>query len=136
MPIFDQSPIEFVKAVAPHLSECSCINCMKRGPDSLRNYIDNYVPQLFSDGRWDKSKPINIVDIGTGKLLQTATIVTNLIRQGYKVELSVVDPSYRILYGKEYQRAPISDDEKRLWGWPNTSEEVEQRKAELITLIQ
>ncbi|MEO8401406.1 MAG: hypothetical protein ABI597_06350 [Gammaproteobacteria bacterium] len=60
--------------------------------NNLRDYIDNNVVEQFR--HWPKSEPIQIVDVVAGKLLQTATIVTSLVKAGFQVELSIVDSSF------------------------------------------
>ena len=85
------SPIAFVKQHTNQLAECSCPFFNRDKPNNARDFMDFYTAFRFDEDNWPKDRPIRMLDIGSGGLLQVATTMTSLADHGYLVELVIVD---------------------------------------------
>ena len=85
------SPIEFVKQHTDQLEECNCLLLKREKTNNVRDFMDLYVAHSLDEQNWPKDKPIRILDIGSGGLMQVATTMTSLANKGYLVELILID---------------------------------------------
>ena len=85
------SPIDFVRQHTSSLIECECLLFARSTPNNARDFMDFYTPRFLEEQGWPKEKPIRILDVGSGGLLQIATTITALANEGYLVELILVD---------------------------------------------
>jgi|GEM_PF-4355100 len=107
----NQSAIAFIQEhfKTHHLNECACIPPLSRDHNqNARDQIDAEVVNTFKN--WDKNKPIQLVDTMGGNLLQTATIIINLVNAGFKIEASIIDTNY----GNNWERNPDSSTFKAI----------------------
>ena len=95
------SPLDFVRQHSQQLEECCCLPFDRKIPNNARNFIDLYTASHLEKRGWPKHKPIRILDIGSGGLLQIATTMTSLANEGYLVELILVDENISTLVEKD-----------------------------------
>lgn len=93
MILHSETPFRFVRRDISGMSlrECNCSLFDREKPSNARDFMDEYVVHLLNEQNWPKDKPIRILDIGSGGLLQIATIMTSLANNGYLAELVLVE---------------------------------------------
>jgi hypothetical protein len=89
--LISETPFQYVRRQEVDLGECNCYLFDRKIPNNARDFLDEYVVSLLNKQSWPKDTPIRILDIGSGGLLQIATIMTSLANNGYMAELVIVE---------------------------------------------
>lgn len=84
-------PIDFIKLNLSHhcLRECGCCGLYRRNtPNNARDKVDQTAVAL------SHKNTIQLIDVASGRLMQTATTAINLVNAGHRVELCIMDTHY------------------------------------------